>query len=72
MPLGTGNRCATEIEWDTSAAGLCCWYEYNIDIMKRNGEALIYASKGIGLEVNTDNTKYMLLLVARMQLKSWH
>jgi hypothetical protein len=33
----------------------------NIDTIKRNSETLIEASKEIGLEVNTEKTKYMLL-----------
>jgi hypothetical protein len=33
----------------------------NIDIIKKNTESLIYAIKEIGLEVNVEKTKYMLL-----------
>jgi hypothetical protein len=33
----------------------------NIDAIKKNMETLIDASKEIGLEVNTEKTKYMLL-----------
>jgi hypothetical protein len=33
----------------------------NIDTVKRNTHILIEASKEIGLEVNTEKTKYMLL-----------
>jgi hypothetical protein len=33
----------------------------NIDTIKKNMETLIDASKEIGLEVNTEKTKYMLL-----------
>jgi hypothetical protein len=33
----------------------------NIDTIKRNTQTLIDASKEIGLEVNTEKTKYMLL-----------
>jgi hypothetical protein len=33
----------------------------NIDAMKKNMETLIDASKEVGLEVNTEKTKYMLL-----------
>jgi hypothetical protein len=33
----------------------------NIDTIKKNTETLIDASKEIGLEVNTEKTKYMLL-----------
>jgi hypothetical protein len=33
----------------------------NIETIKRNTQTLIDASKEIGLEVNTEKTKYMLL-----------
>jgi hypothetical protein len=33
----------------------------NIVTIKKNAETLIDASKEVGLEVNTGNTKYMLL-----------
>jgi hypothetical protein len=33
----------------------------HIDTTKRNTEALIDATKEVGLEVNTEKTKYMLL-----------
>jgi hypothetical protein len=33
----------------------------NIDTIKKNMETLIDASKEVGLEVNTEKTKYMLL-----------
>jgi hypothetical protein len=33
----------------------------NIDTMKENTEALIDASKEVGLEINIEKTKYMLL-----------
>jgi hypothetical protein len=33
----------------------------NIDTIKKNTETLIEASKVVGLEVNTEKTKYMLL-----------
>jgi hypothetical protein len=33
----------------------------NIDTMKKNTETLTDASKEVGLEVNTEKTKYMLL-----------
>jgi aspartate carbamoyltransferase regulatory subunit len=32
----------------------------NIDTIKKNTEALLDASKEVGLEVNTEKTKYML------------
>jgi hypothetical protein len=33
----------------------------NINIIKKNTEALLDASKGIGLEVNSEKTKYMFM-----------
>jgi hypothetical protein len=38
----------------------------NIDTIKKNTEILIDASKEVGLEMNVEKTKYMLLLVTRM------
>jgi hypothetical protein len=35
--------------------------EYNIDTIKKNTKTLIYASKEVGLEINVEKTKYMLL-----------
>jgi hypothetical protein len=32
----------------------------NIDTIQKNKEALLYAGKGVGLEVNPEKTKYML------------
>jgi hypothetical protein len=39
----------------------------NLNIIKKNAEALLDASKEIGLEVNSEKTKYMLCLVIRLQ-----
>jgi hypothetical protein len=33
----------------------------NINIIKKNAEALLDASKEIGLELNSEKTKYMLM-----------
>jgi hypothetical protein len=33
----------------------------NMDTIKKNTETLIYASKEVGLEINAEKTKYMLL-----------
>jgi hypothetical protein len=38
-----------------------CVYIRNIDTIKRNIQTLIDASKEVGLEVNTEKTKNMLL-----------
>jgi hypothetical protein len=34
---------------------------YNIDTIKKNTQTLIDASKEVGLEINSEKTKYMLL-----------
>jgi hypothetical protein len=39
------------------------------DIIEKNTETLIHATKEVGLEINVEKTKYMLLLVTRMQVK---
>jgi len=41
----------------------------SVHTVKKNAEALIVASKEIGLEVNSDKTKYMVCLEMRMQEK---
>jgi hypothetical protein len=33
----------------------------NIDTIKKNRETLIYATKDVGLEINVEKTKYMML-----------
>jgi hypothetical protein len=40
----------------------CCYFaDDNIDTTKKNTQTLTDASKEVGLEVNTEKTKYMLL-----------
>jgi hypothetical protein len=39
----------------------------SVRILKKNAEALVVASKEIGLEVNVDKTKDMACLEIRMQ-----
>jgi hypothetical protein len=43
--------------------------ENNTDTIKKNTETLTDASKEVGLEVNIEKTKYMLLSHHRMQNK---
>jgi hypothetical protein len=43
--------------------------EDNIDTTKKNAESLFDDSKEVGLEANTEKTKYIFLLVSRMQDK---
>jgi hypothetical protein len=42
---------------------------YNIDTTKKNTETVIDVSKDVGLQVNTEKTKYMLLSRHRKQGK---
>jgi hypothetical protein len=42
----------------------------NIDTIKKNTEALLVASKEVGLEVNPEKTKYMLMSRSRKLEKS--
>jgi hypothetical protein len=49
---------------------LACVYDVNIvgkyvDIMRKNTEALLDASREVGLEVNPEETKYMLMSCSR-------
>jgi len=39
----------------------------NVHTLKENAEALIVSRKKIGLEVNADKTKYMVMSEIRMQ-----
>jgi len=39
----------------------------SIHMLKENAEALVAATKGIGLEISADKTKYMVCLEIRMQ-----
>jgi hypothetical protein len=41
----------------------------NIDTTKRNTEALIDASKEVGLEINEENLNICYYLITRMQVK---
>jgi hypothetical protein len=63
MPLGgtekKKKRGGTEIEWDTSSDDATL-LEDSLNIMKKNTEALFDVSEEIGLEVDTNETKYML------------
>jgi len=39
----------------------------SVHIIKKHTEALVFASKETGLEVNADKTKYMVVCEIRMQ-----
>jgi hypothetical protein len=43
----------------------------NIDTIKKNTQTLIYASKEIGLEANTEKTKYMSLSTTKLWHDAW-
>jgi len=55
---GSGKLGWLEIKWYTSAFGLCPW---GVHTIKKNTDNLVVASKEIGLEVNADVTKYMVM-----------
>jgi hypothetical protein len=66
MPLG---RCR-KTRWDLKLNGTHQFLVYaddvnllgdNTDTIKKNTETLIDASKEVGLEINVEETKYMLL-----------
>jgi hypothetical protein len=44
----------------------------NIDTIKRNTEALLDASKEVGLEVNPEKTKYMLMSRSQKKIRQKH
>jgi hypothetical protein len=44
----------------------------NIDTINKNTETLIDASKEVGLEINVEKTKYMLLSSPECRSKSGH
>jgi hypothetical protein len=61
---GSGNPGGAKIRWYTSASGLCWWCKSIgrwCKYYKKIIEALIDSSKEVGLEVNTEKTKYMLM-----------
>jgi hypothetical protein len=61
---GPGKLSGTEIKWDTSAAVYADDVHVlgdNIDTIKKNTETLFDACMEVGLEVNTEKTKYVLL-----------
>jgi hypothetical protein len=61
MPVGTSKKeGGTEIEWDTSADDDVNLLGGNISIIKNTG-TLIDAIKEVGLAVNAERTKRMLL-----------
>jgi hypothetical protein len=55
------------------AAYMLSDYQYNthsINTIKKNTEALLEASREVGLEVNTEKTKYMVVLSPNCRTKS--
>jgi hypothetical protein len=47
------------------------FWVYHIDTINKNMEVLMYACKEVGLEINIEKTKYMLLPVTRMRGQNW-
>ena len=72
--VGHSARCCTvRSEHDRIAPFLVMTSDTNCITVKENAEALVVATKEIGLEVNADKTKYMVM--SREQtagLKSHH
>jgi stress-induced morphogen len=71
---GPGNLGWTEIKWDTSASGLCWWCKStgdNIGTIEKYTETLIDASKEVGLEINIEKTKHMLLSRRQKAGQNW-
>jgi hypothetical protein len=61
---GSGKQRGLEIQWQTSAL----LYSHDVNIMdgsihniRKNTEALLITSKEIGLEVNAEKTKYIVM-----------
>jgi hypothetical protein len=42
----------------------------NVDLIKKNTETLIDASKGVGLEVNKEKTKYVYIAVSSPECRA--
>jgi hypothetical protein len=42
----------------------------NIDTIKKNTETLIHASKEVGLEVNTEKTKYIYVVASSPECRA--
>jgi hypothetical protein len=49
------------IEWQTSSLCVDKSLDRNLNIIKKNSEALLDASQEVGLEVNTEKSKYMVV-----------
>jgi hypothetical protein len=61
---GPGNPVGSEIEWDKSGSDFADEVNllgYDINTIYRNTETAIDASKEIGLEINVEKTRYMLV-----------
>jgi hypothetical protein len=66
MPLGRLKKNQVELKLNGTHQHLAYaddvnLLRYNIDTIKKKNEALIDASEEIGLDINVERTKYMLL-----------
>jgi hypothetical protein len=62
MPSGKSKKSQFGIEWDTSAKGLSIkLLEYKTNTRKENTETILGASSNVGLEINVQETKYMIM-----------
>ena len=58
------NQDGLKTKWYTSASGLCRYVNIlggSTYTLKENAEALVAATREIGLEVSADKTKYMVM-----------
>jgi hypothetical protein len=69
MPSGKSKeiKCRFGTEWDTSTSGLLVYADgfnflsHSINTIKEHKGTLLVASKDIGLDINAEKTKYMIM-----------
>jgi hypothetical protein len=63
-PIYSGHCFSSGIEWDTSVVGLFCdvnLFGDSINTIKESTETLSEASTDVGLEINAEKTKYVIM-----------